>query len=135
MSAFRTFAQSHGGPMGTIIIVENDRGILRGITFFIKKKFPDNTTIHGFTSASDAIEIIQQEKEVLLVWTDLHLDNGESGEDVIEATLRKDPSIPIIICSSSKSKHAPGIISLEKPVDPDEISQAINQALSANKAK
>ena len=99
--------------MATILVIENDKTILRAFETLLKKQNYDVITA---TDGKQAIEILQKTKPNLII-TELFLPYL-TGEEIITFARNKWQKIPIIVVSFKNNlEKRLNVVILKKPID------------------
>src|SRR5690554_5728104 len=116
-----------------ILLIEDDVSFCLMIQTFLKKKGFDVEAVYSFKEAEQIIKI---DKDLQLVLTDVRLPDSD-GVEILKFIKEVNPTIQVILMTGySDIKTAVNVMKLgafdyvEKPVNPDEIIQKINQALA-----
>lgn len=116
-----------------ILLIEDDVSFCLMIQTFLKKKGFDVEAVYSFKEAEQIIKI---DKDLKLVLTDVRLPDSD-GVEILKFIKEVNPTIQVILMTGySDIKTAVNVMKLgafdyvEKPVNPDEIIQKINQALA-----
>lgn len=121
------------------ILVVDDHSILRnGLVRVLKKQYPEYNFIEAF-SGNNAISILTENKEIVLVLSDLSMP-GMSGIEMMKQMKKLGIKVPVIILTSHSEEYyalrvfkagAHGF--LNKEVDAQELKSAIDVVLNGKK--
>jgi DNA-binding NtrC family response regulator len=125
--------------MMAILVVDDDRALLDGLTSLFEVRLP-GTRIETCESAEAAFERLENSHYDVLI-SDIKLPGG--GLNVLRAAKRVRPGMPVLMISGSgtpdlkRSVLRMGALDLiEKPFDRDQLMQAVvSAAVSENKTK
>jgi two-component system, NtrC family, response regulator AtoC len=119
-------------PMPNILIVDDDRNLIKVLSGILEELDADLVTASNADSALSALDA----QSFDLVITDLKMP-GKSGMDVLEFSLKKNPSAPVIMVSAFGNIEAAvnamkmgAFDFITKPFHPDEFLQVAKKALS-----
>jgi two-component system OmpR family response regulator len=113
-----------GSHRRTVLVVEDEFLLMDFITDHLRGT---GLLVVGANSGEAAVALIDSDREVDLVFTDIRLGGKLNGWDVGEAWRVADPDIPLIYTSAlsiEPSRQAAGSIFFGKPYDPREIASA-----------
>ncbi len=120
-------------PARTVLVVDDDEQILIAMGYLLRGWGHEPLVARSLDDALSRLASSHRPVELALV--DMHLGNGESGLQVIHALrARLGHSVRIAIITGDTSPdvlatiHAAGVTGLHKPVDPQTLSQFIDQA-------
>jgi DNA-binding NtrC family response regulator len=121
--------------MPDLLIVDDDRNLLKILGDTLEGLA---SNIVPASSAEAALEAIESQKFDVVI-TDLKMP-GKSGMDVLTFSLKKKPSVPVIMVSAFGSIEAAvdamkqgAYDFITKPFDPDELRQVVKKALSESR--
>ena len=89
-----------------LALVEPDAELRRALTEALLREYPDALEVHGFASASDALEWLR-DHHVSAVLTELEFEQGASGLDLIQHLRRPGEEVQII-ATSTRSRREVG---------------------------
>lgn len=87
------------GETATLALVEPDADLRRTLADALAREYRSNLTIHGFATASSALEWMR-DHHVSAVFTEIDFENGASGFDLIEHVRRPGEEVQIIATSA-----------------------------------
>jgi DNA-binding NarL/FixJ family response regulator len=120
-----------------ILVVDDHALVRRGMTYVVKEGFPDAEVVEAESSAA-ALEILHGGKSFDLMLADVRMPDLD-GLELLRAVKAEWPDVPVIMLSTYEnapyvkralSDGAAGY--LLKDATPEDLSQAINVALSGS---
>ncbi|HKR13120.1 MAG TPA: sigma-54 dependent transcriptional regulator [Pyrinomonadaceae bacterium] len=123
-------------PKGTVLVVDDDDAVRSGLYWALASDY----RVLQASSRDEACALINDEKEIEVVVSDLHLpphvdDIGE-GLALIDVARALDPPLQVVVITGSDSKRAAleavrrGAYGFfEKPLDPGELLHIVSQAM------
>jgi DNA-binding NtrC family response regulator len=116
-----------------IYIADDEQGVLDALYVLVTRKM--NCQARLFATATEAIEALSGHRPELVI-TDISFDGKEAGIDVLRASRRKWPDVPVILMSAVASREAAiqavnekAFHFLEKPFRNDDMLQVLRAAL------
>lgn len=118
-------------PLKTILFVDNDL-MLSHLTSQVIMGFGYDVVVAH--SAAEAETILEGDEPFDLLMTDIKLGHGIDGFELAERARRVRPDIPVLYISGIVQYDPSVVVAvsapiLQKPVPPDELKNAISQAL------
>ncbi|MDX8389044.1 MAG: hybrid sensor histidine kinase/response regulator [Mariprofundaceae bacterium] len=116
-----------------IWIVDDDKMVLEGMEFLLESWGCQSSCFNSKQAFQEALSIKKVFPELLI--TDLHLEGGQSGADVIRLLRESHQSIPAILMTADKSARLPGGLDgnetpiFHKPVDTTALHQKLIEML------
>ncbi|EGD58213.1 signal transduction histidine kinase [Novosphingobium nitrogenifigens DSM 19370] len=126
------------GQTGSIVIIDNDPSILRGMEALLERWSYRVITAHSLEALMERVEggSVPGWPPALII-ADYHLDDGKLGDDIIaELRARIGAPVPALIISADRSEEVKGRIQqaalpmLQKPVKPAQLRALIRTLLS-----
>ena len=121
--------RTNGYPFGKVIIVDDDIDALKSIETIVNNIGFETVTAKKQVNAR---ELLKDQKDVKLLITDLYLDNGHSGWDLVDGFLKLNKNNFCIIASSRLPSSHPfllkfngRLIMCEKPISKNSMLSAI----------
>lgn len=125
---------AHDGASEIILVVEDDPDV--------RQMAMDILTGMGYVpleaeNAHQALEVLEREQKVALIFSDLVMPGGIDGRVLVEKAREMRPTLPVVLTSGYSGQVLAGFEPLEqgmvllpKPYQPFELSRAIRKALS-----
>ncbi len=96
VSDVTNLSQQDGGPLGTVLAVEDDPDVLE-IAIEAIRSFGYN--VYPATDANEALRILQQDLSIDLLFTDIIMPPGKNGVELAQDALKLRPSLRILLAS------------------------------------
>jgi CheY-like chemotaxis protein len=123
--------ESLATPPGTILFVEDEALVRMDMAEFLRER---GYGVHEAATANEAIEALQAESVVDLVFTDINLPEGMDGLELADWTLHHRPEVKVLVTTGDASRMAdiPQTVEsfLAKPYTGRDLVDRIKQALT-----
>ena len=96
-------SESLATPPETILFVEDEALVRMDMAEFLRER---GYGVHEAATANEAIEALQAEFVVDLVFTDINLREGMNGLELAEWTVRHRPGVKILVTTGDASRMA-----------------------------
>ena len=124
-------SESLATPPETILFVEDEALVRMDMAEFLRER---GYGVHEAATANEAIEALQAEFVVDLVFTDINLREGMNGLELAEWTVRHRPGVKILVTTGDASRMAgvPQTVEsfLAKPYTGRDLVDRIKEALT-----
>lgn len=119
-----------------VVLIDDDEDMLNLVSSYISSVSTDDIVLHSFSDPVAAMRFVRQNC-VHIVITDIHLNDGEEGVDVITSCLNLQKGIQIIALSADNSMvvaidcfNRGARYFLTKPVLKNELIKVISTCIS-----
>jgi CheY-like chemotaxis protein len=96
-------SESLATPAETILFVEDEALVRMDMAEFLRER---GYGVHEAATANEAIEALQAESIVDLLFTDINLPGGMNGLELAEWTLRHRPGVKVLVTTGDGSRMA-----------------------------
>ena len=96
-------SESLGSRPETILFVEDEALVRMDMAEFLRER---GYGVHEAATANEAIEALQAEFVVDLVFTDINLPEGMNGLELAQWTLRNRPDVKVLVTTGDFSRMA-----------------------------
>jgi nitrogen-specific signal transduction histidine kinase len=115
----------------TVLVVEDEPEV-RGIAIAFLRSL--GYAVHAAADAREALELLRDQPEIGLMFSDVVLGSGMNGIELAQEALRLRPGLPVLLTSGYEREAAEGGADapfelLRKPYRREELAQALRLAL------
>ena len=118
-----------------ILVVEDEPDVRRIAASFVRSLHYD---VHAVATAEDALQCIEDDPEIALLFSDVMLGAGMNGKALALAARRIRPDLPVLLTSGYEdSVRVPGAEAFElvrKPYQREQLAAALKRALAGRRA-
>jgi CheY-like chemotaxis protein len=115
----------------TVLVVEDDWLLREMVCDYLRDA---GWNVFEAASGEEALDRLDDEEDIDIVFTDIRLDGALNGWDVGEACRRKTADFPVIYTTGNTinpPRRVDGSLLVSKPYDPEEIRVACEQMTAA----